>query len=658
MPIILCEHRINCEGVDSPVSNYSAEAPDLFDFRYFWWVYWNPNYPLPPDLRGHSDPPIYWAQGCESICLSLVSQADAAACAQRQAYLCGSGHEEDDGGTITLFSNAAQTCTAICQDGAPFTFVVPAGWIVTNNQSLSDQAARALACSLANNQMVCLSSISEGCVGAAYDQLIAVTRGLPPFTFTFVSGTIPPGLALSAVDDTSARLSGTPTTPGNYIFRIQARSASGPQIIKTYQLAILGITNFGSAPTVTKNAAYSFQLTATGGTAPHTFTIAAGALPAGLTLSSSGLISGTPTTVETAHFTLQIVDSSSSAVACQKTASLQVHDSVTCPTVLTQRNLGTNSAQFSPYCGATSTILHPNKVIIGVPTASQFFIFDADTQVQYTSINYPNPGFTTAAYGAYAPGTDKCFVNINDFFTGNQYLQIINTATDALGAAISDGPVGDLHGYYALKYNAPLDRVLMLGDNNGGTNAFTDALILNAHTNGFTRFICTVVPGIGNEVATDLDYCPANNRIYVTTQLSGVGGAIRGYDATTHALLSSVSTGGNNKPKSIVWNPDTNRFYVYTWDGVVTAQIIVYDPATDTIETTVNLGNLGSASTFMSYWPNKTLVAIPANARLYFFNPGDNTVLCSIAATIPFASMGVGGDNLFTSAGAFLTTYH
>ncbi|HKS24509.1 MAG TPA: Ig domain-containing protein [Thermoanaerobaculia bacterium] len=44
------------------------------------------------------------------------------------------------------------------------------------------------------------------------------------------------------------------------------------------------------------NVAGSFQLHAYGGTAPYTFTLQSGSLPPGLSLSSGGLISGTPTT--------------------------------------------------------------------------------------------------------------------------------------------------------------------------------------------------------------------------------------------------------------------------------------------------------------------------------------------------------------------------
>lgn len=63
-----------------------------------------------------------------------------------------------------------------------------------------------------------------------------------------------------------------------------------------------------SLPSATVGTAYSATLVATGGTAPTTWSVAAGALPAGLALSSSGVLSGTPTVAGTSSFTVQAVD--------------------------------------------------------------------------------------------------------------------------------------------------------------------------------------------------------------------------------------------------------------------------------------------------------------------------------------------------------------
>lgn len=65
-----------------------------------------------------------------------------------------------------------------------------------------------------------------------------------------------------------------------------------------------GITTGSLLPTGLLGSAYSQTLAATGGTAPYTWSVTAGALPAGLTLSSAGVLSGTPTSVGTSNFTV------------------------------------------------------------------------------------------------------------------------------------------------------------------------------------------------------------------------------------------------------------------------------------------------------------------------------------------------------------------
>lgn len=65
-------------------------------------------------------------------------------------------------------------------------------------------------------------------------------------------------------------------------------------------------------PNATLGVPYSVSVTPSGGTAPYTFSIAFGSLPAGITLSAGGVISGTPTAAATGPFTLMATD----AAAC------------------------------------------------------------------------------------------------------------------------------------------------------------------------------------------------------------------------------------------------------------------------------------------------------------------------------------------------------
>jgi len=64
-----------------------------------------------------------------------------------------------------------------------------------------------------------------------------------------------------------------------------------------------------SLPGVTIGVPYSQQLVATGGVLPYVWSLDSGTLPAGLSLSSSGLISGTPTALGTSNFVVRVTDS-------------------------------------------------------------------------------------------------------------------------------------------------------------------------------------------------------------------------------------------------------------------------------------------------------------------------------------------------------------
>jgi hypothetical protein len=67
-----------------------------------------------------------------------------------------------------------------------------------------------------------------------------------------------------------------------------------------------------SLPGGTVGNVYSVPLAASGGTPPYSWAVTVGSLPAGLSLASStGMISGTPTTAATSSFTAQVTDSAS-----------------------------------------------------------------------------------------------------------------------------------------------------------------------------------------------------------------------------------------------------------------------------------------------------------------------------------------------------------
>ena len=181
------------------------------------------------------------------------------------------------------------------------------------------------------------SPLPSGVPNVAYSQTFNAAGGMAPYTWNVVagSGNLPPGLTLSP----GGQLSGTPTTAGTSNFTIRAFDSSSPpqNFQKSFALSIitaLSVTTASPMPPATTNVAYSQNLTAAGGTPPFTWIVVpgSGALPAGMSLSPAGVISGTPTTPGTSNFTVRATDSGSPAQTAEKALSIVVSTPLTITT--------------------------------------------------------------------------------------------------------------------------------------------------------------------------------------------------------------------------------------------------------------------------------------------------------------------------------------
>ncbi|HTV64798.1 MAG TPA: Ig domain-containing protein [Bryocella sp.] len=163
--------------------------------------------------------------------------------------------------------------------------------------------------SIAIGSELAVTSISppSGSIGSSYSTSLSAAGGTPPYTWTLLNGNLPSGLNLSS----AGLISGTPASGGNFLFTVQVTDSESPAQTAIAQLTIaistITITTH-SLPAGSVNVPYSASLTAAGGVAPYTWTLS-GTLPAGLSLSSAGIISGTPTGTGTANFSVQVADS-------------------------------------------------------------------------------------------------------------------------------------------------------------------------------------------------------------------------------------------------------------------------------------------------------------------------------------------------------------
>ena len=158
-------------------------------------------------------------------------------------------------------------------------------------------------------------TLPDGIVGTPYAQILS-PGGFPtnPVAISLVSGAPPPGLSVSPYGGGGAfALQGTPTTAGTFSFVVRADGAQ-LSVTRAYTMTVsqpvqhLHVSN-GTLPTATLGQPYSFTITTIEGKPPLTVTLTFGTPTPGLNLSSSGVISGTPTAIGQSIFGINIVDS-------------------------------------------------------------------------------------------------------------------------------------------------------------------------------------------------------------------------------------------------------------------------------------------------------------------------------------------------------------
>jgi hypothetical protein len=189
---------------------------------------------------------------------------------------------------------------------------------VSDSSSTPQTASQTLAVSVIapSPLLIGTTTLPNGTVQVAYSATLAASGGVAPYSWSVVSGSLPPGLTLSA---STGALSGAPSASGSYSFSVQVRdsAAATPQSatqgftisVAAAAVAALQITT-SSLPSGQLQVAYSATLAATGGTTPYSWGVVSGSFPPGLTLgASSGVISGTPTQAGQFGFIVQVKDS-------------------------------------------------------------------------------------------------------------------------------------------------------------------------------------------------------------------------------------------------------------------------------------------------------------------------------------------------------------
>ena len=165
------------------------------------------------------------------------------------------------------------------------------------------------------------TSLPWGSSGVSYRSRVMVAGGTAPYDFGDVSGSLPPGLSLDA---SSGLISGTPSGSGSYTFAIGVADSATGYSEKQYTLDLVSplLITTATIPPGLQAAAYSATISSSGGKLPHNFSISSGILPNGISLDSSGVLSGTPREAGSFSITVRVTDATGRT--CDKQYALPV----------------------------------------------------------------------------------------------------------------------------------------------------------------------------------------------------------------------------------------------------------------------------------------------------------------------------------------------
>lgn len=148
--------------------------------------------------------------------------------------------------------------------------------------------------------------LPAGKQGRAYAAQFVASGGDGMYAWAIESGALPAGVFLT----TEGALIGTPTSAGEFHFTVEVSDGADRAATRSFSLTVERAPSIQttSLPPGDVGEPYTAQLAATGGTGAYTWSLIDGALPDGLTLSPAGLITGTPTTLGSATFTVRVTD--------------------------------------------------------------------------------------------------------------------------------------------------------------------------------------------------------------------------------------------------------------------------------------------------------------------------------------------------------------
>ena len=234
--------------------------------------------------------------------------------------------------------------------------------VVTSPTYAVASSVSAGAVSLIYASPLAITTPTSGLTGikdSAFSLSIGSSGGAGSNVFSVTTGSLPSGLLLNT---STGLISGTPTVLGDSTIAITVTdSANSTETTSNFVITIsnqLTITTPSAGLTGTYNSAYSLAVSSAGGAGSNVFTVSTGTLPTGVTINSStGTISGTPSTAGNYAIRVTVTDSASStAITSSFTIAIaKINQTITFNS-LTDKVLGSGTFTLSATSSSSLTV--------------------------------------------------------------------------------------------------------------------------------------------------------------------------------------------------------------------------------------------------------------------------------------------------------------
>ena len=447
-----------------------------------------------------------------------------------------------------------------------------------------------------------LASAEEG---AAYTASLTAANGTAPYTYSVVQGSLPAGLSLSSV----GVITGTPTTAGTSAFSVGVTDAGGQRVTNNFSVTVVAKVSIvaSTPPAGVIGQPYSAALSASNGTAPYSFTVASGSLPAGLTLSSTGMVSGTPTAAGTFSFTVKVTDAN--AQSAGTAFSITIAPALT----LTTSPLGqaqTGNAYTATFFAANGTSPYTFAVTAGALPAG--FTLTSAGVLSGTPTSAGTSAFTVTATDAAGQRA-----------SGNYSLTVVASlmlTTPALGP----GQVGVAYQatFFAANGTAPYSFAVASGALPGGFTLASGGLLSGTPTAaGTSSFAVRATDANGAQATANYTLSvTTTSTLQLTTPALGPGQVGNTYNATFYAANGTapytfaVTSGALPAGFSLASSGYLSGTATTAGTAMFTVTAMDAAGSTGSGSYTLTINPSGGASNTPALTVNSTTISVPVNS--------------------------------------------